>query len=139
MELKVEIRVRPVTRYIVTRYYQEYNEDSERGGAGSSAVGEFDNETDANRVAEAVASCEPAGISVQCFPIVTDFASKHPHASDCAVHTGPVGPCDCGGENLTTAQRAARIQKPTDQELERLRTRAEELGLISDNPPRKTP
>lgn len=50
---KVEYRVRPVTRYIVTRY-------SEFGDAcGSDVCGEFDNENSAIRVAMALGNEEP--------------------------------------------------------------------------------
>lgn len=49
---KVEIRVRPVTRYVVTRYTEEHHE---AGGvsAGSECLGEFSNETNAAWVAGA--------------------------------------------------------------------------------------
>lgn len=45
----IEYRVRPVTRYIVTRYYTE--DDS----CGCEALGEFDSEAMADRAMEAFA------------------------------------------------------------------------------------
>ena len=54
---KVEIRVRPVTRYVVTRYEGEVREDG-RCSAGCSSLGEFDHEYYAERVAAAVRAFE---------------------------------------------------------------------------------
>lgn len=49
----VEIRVRPVTRYVVTRF------ESSGAGASSSRLGEFDNTANADRVAMAIKQMEP--------------------------------------------------------------------------------
>lgn len=57
MMKKVEIRVRPVTRYIVTRYEEEIDEAG-RGSAGCYSLGEFDHEYYAERVAAAVRAFE---------------------------------------------------------------------------------
>ena len=70
---KIEYRVRPVTRYSVTRYEEEHLTDPEcevhyylmgdgrctcTGSAGSEQYGEFDNLQNANRVAKGLAFCE---------------------------------------------------------------------------------
>lgn len=47
---KIEYRVRPVTRYIITRY-----EEAENATAGSRQLGEFGNEECAYDVAHALA------------------------------------------------------------------------------------
>lgn len=49
---KVEIRVRPVTRYVVTRYTEDYDGEQLRGQA-HECLGEFSNEPHAAWVAEA--------------------------------------------------------------------------------------
>jgi len=53
----IEYRVRPVTRYIVTRFYQKHSEIV-CSGSGSSQHGEFDNPTTAYAVAYALARQE---------------------------------------------------------------------------------
>jgi hypothetical protein len=50
----IEYRVRPVTRYIVTRYTQEAASDSGPCGAGSELVGEFPSGAAADSVADAM-------------------------------------------------------------------------------------
>lgn len=50
---KIEYRVRPVTRYIVTRYEQD-NE----GGASNSQMGEYDNQQVAQEVGYALCKAE---------------------------------------------------------------------------------
>lgn len=52
MSIKVEYRVRPVTRYIVTRYHEEDR------GAGVETIGEYPNPHTANRVAKSLAESE---------------------------------------------------------------------------------
>lgn len=51
-----EYRVRPVVRYVVTRYFHPYqSQDGKIGQNGSSEViGEFDNEQLADQVCEAM-------------------------------------------------------------------------------------
>lgn len=54
---KIEYRVRPVTRYIATRYEETSYPDG-KGHGGSSQVGEFDNPTTAYAVAYACCKAE---------------------------------------------------------------------------------
>ncbi len=89
MSKTVEIRVRPVTRWIASRYEFEDRGDG-RASGGSEGLGEFDSPRAANRVAEAIGAHEPVAKVI--------FAPE-PHASDCALHNEPAepnGPCDCG-------------------------------------------
>ena len=65
---KIEYRVRPVTRYIVTRYHEESDDDGSCG-AGNSVYGEFDSIRFANRVAVALAGQEPESVNAQCFTL----------------------------------------------------------------------
>lgn len=52
----IQYRVRPVTRYVVTRY----SEDAERRAYGCEGMGEFDNERQANHVMDALFASDPA-------------------------------------------------------------------------------
>lgn len=57
MKPTIEYRVRPVTRYIVTRYETSMEVDEQERASGyahSSVVGEFDNREQAILVAEAL-------------------------------------------------------------------------------------
>lgn len=54
----VEYRVRPVTRYIVTRFEAEVLADGRSGACGSSTKGEFDNWDTAYAVGYALAKQE---------------------------------------------------------------------------------
>jgi hypothetical protein len=54
---KIEYRVRPVTRYIVTRFHSEAVEGA-RGSVGSSVVGEYDNHEMAYEVGYALCKAE---------------------------------------------------------------------------------
>ena len=76
--LNIEYRVRPVTRYIVTRYHSDMEvvktDDLtavySRGPAGIDTCGEFANEDMAGRVAKALADAEPEGtVSVDGYPL----------------------------------------------------------------------
>lgn len=53
---KIEYRVRPVTRYIVTRYHSK--DDGPKQGGGVETKGEFDNETVAYQVGYALCKAE---------------------------------------------------------------------------------
>lgn len=53
MTKTVEYRVRPVTRYHVTRFENE-DHDNGRCSGGSESLGEFDNESQAFKVADAL-------------------------------------------------------------------------------------
>lgn len=55
--MKVEYRVRAVTRYIVTRYYEE-SQGPDRGLCGSEFKGEFDSDRVAYEVGYALAKEE---------------------------------------------------------------------------------
>jgi hypothetical protein len=55
---EVEYRVRPVTRFVVTRWYHEDQEGGRQNG-GSEVCGEFENMQRANKVCEALAAQEP--------------------------------------------------------------------------------
>lgn len=50
----IEYRVRPVTRYIVTRYTEEAASDPSPSGSSSELVGEFPSGTAADAVADAM-------------------------------------------------------------------------------------
>lgn len=52
METKIEYRVRPVTRYIVTRYHESEN------GGGVDTLGEYDNHDTAYAVGYALCKAE---------------------------------------------------------------------------------
>lgn len=70
----IEYRVRPVTRYIVTRYYSEILPNGTGCGGCESIGGEFDNMEQANKVAKAMSSLEPEAV---CFQLA-DPGSTHP-------------------------------------------------------------
>lgn len=57
MSEKIEYRVRPVTRYVVTRY-EEHSHPNGNPGGGCCTKGEFDNEETAYAVAYALARHE---------------------------------------------------------------------------------
>jgi hypothetical protein len=86
--MTIEYRVRPVTRYIVTRFTANGILHD------SSNCGEFANVKSANKVCAALAATEEGALSYLA-PL---------HDSDCAVHNAPAypeGQCDCSarGEN----------------------------------------
>jgi len=58
--MKIEYKVRPVTRYVVTRY----ESDGQSGSCGT--IGEFDNERKAKDVARALASEEIRYLPADC-------------------------------------------------------------------------
>ena len=62
MQKHMEIRVRPVVRYIVTKYESGTGADG-MGYGGCETVGEFENEQNAERVAMALRECERAGLA----------------------------------------------------------------------------
>jgi hypothetical protein len=57
----IEYRVRPVTRYIVTRFEAVSDAADSVGSCGSRSIGEFDREEFAENVAVALAKAEPEG------------------------------------------------------------------------------
>lgn len=61
MPTVIEYRVRPVTRYLVTRFikYDEAPALGMPGGVGSSVMGEFENEAFAAMVADAFSKTDP--------------------------------------------------------------------------------
>lgn len=60
-----EFRVRPVIRYVVTRYFHPYlSRDGSHGSSGrSEVVGEFHNEDTAREVAYSMMNGMPEGVS----------------------------------------------------------------------------
>lgn len=77
MTKTVEYRVRPVIRYHVTRFENDGNK------AGVESLGEFDNESQANKVAKALAYLEGelhVGVKPSKFEeikdIITTFSDK---------------------------------------------------------------
>lgn len=67
----VEIRVRPVTRYVVTRY-ESHATGNGKGCASSASLGEFDNTENADRVAMAIKRTEPNARVVTSDGVVHD-------------------------------------------------------------------
>lgn len=77
--LNIEYRVRPVTRYIVTRFYSEISTvvspdgvtaSTTCGASGSDVCGEFVNQEMAQRVATALGQSEPEGtVTVNGAPV----------------------------------------------------------------------
>lgn len=64
--MNIEYQVRPVTRYIVTRYEAMSNEDGSQTGAASSVIGEFVNGYIADDVADGMVAKDIAtGINSQ--------------------------------------------------------------------------
>jgi hypothetical protein len=95
MTSKIEYRVRPVTRFIVTKF------ESSENSAASTSHGEFDNYDTAYAVGYALANADaqrlglPLGDEKIQFP---DPPGSRNHFADCATNSGPalpVGPCDC--------------------------------------------
>lgn len=105
MSKRVEFRVRPVTRWIVTRY-----EESESGNSGAvSERGEYGGAEVAYEVGYALAKAEhdalgyPPGDERIQYPQRVIYGpglnGAVPHYSDCAVYNAPAmepGPCNCG-------------------------------------------
>ena len=75
---KIEYRVRPVTRFIVTRFHSDHDGPEKSYSAGSSGHGEFDNHTVAHEVAYALCKAEherlgwPAGDERIQYPLILD-------------------------------------------------------------------
>jgi|GEM_PF-4746071 len=67
IKTKIEYRVRPVTRYMVTRYATSAN------GVGPSTTGLFDNEAHAILAAQALAKYEPGAV----FDAAPAVSNKH--------------------------------------------------------------
>src|SRR3546814_17672739 len=62
LHVKAEIRVRPVTRYVVTRYESGHDDEENVGWVrGCKAIGEFNNAQNANVVAAALGGAEEPG------------------------------------------------------------------------------
>ena len=59
----IEYRVRPVTRFIITRYHRS-SDDNGRSEAGSELCGLFESAYQANRIAKALHSSEDGSL---CF------------------------------------------------------------------------
>ena len=78
--MKIEYRVRPVGRYIVTRYEREVHEDGTCSG-GCSSLGEFDNAETAYQVGYALAKAEHERLG---WPIADEriIYPQHPSAKN---------------------------------------------------------
>lgn len=85
----VEYRVRPVTRYIVTRFHQDKN------GDGSDLLGEFSNEDAATAVARAMTVSESPPIETKSLVIFTDSDGKYWRTENGRTWE----PVECGEEN----------------------------------------
>lgn len=123
MTSKIEYRVRPVTRFIVTKF-----ESSESAGQ-STSHGEFDNYDTAYAVGYVLANADaqrlglPLGDERVRFPDPPGGLQGRVHFSDCATNNGPglpVGPCDCDLQDVlqglpyglaATIRRNARTAK----------------------------
>ncbi len=75
----IEFRVRPVTRYIVTRHEEKY--DGTEDSSGCQGMGEFDSEVVASNVVLALGAAEtitvhPSGQSVDKIIIVRPLGPK---------------------------------------------------------------
>ena len=87
--MKVEYRVRPITRYIVTRWHEE-TDDQGRHLGGSDTRGEYDNAEVAYEVAYALCKAEhdASGQPLDSMsfiypePIVPPVVSDHQQAQD---------------------------------------------------------
>jgi hypothetical protein len=64
MSKTVEVRVRPVTRYVVTRY-ESITTPTGGGGSSCDTIGEFDNERNAELVANALRHREAVESAVE--------------------------------------------------------------------------
>lgn len=58
MDTKIEYRVRPVTRWIVTRFEQQTNEEGDTIAAASTVCGEYDTNQQAYDVGYALAKAD---------------------------------------------------------------------------------
>jgi hypothetical protein len=58
LAMDIEYRVRPVVRYIVTRYYSNPDADDGLQSSGVRTIGEFDSPWKANTVCKALAASE---------------------------------------------------------------------------------
>lgn len=76
MSTTIEYRVRPVVRYIVTRF-SSTSHDNGKSQAGSQVCGEFDNADMANTVANAMSATEPGSVAYCAEPGIDDtFATE---------------------------------------------------------------
>lgn len=74
--LEIGYRVRPVTRYSVTRWHSEEADDGRCSG-GSECCGEFDREDTAEKVALALAAQETSGfVTVESDPVYSTVANS---------------------------------------------------------------
>lgn len=70
MKTTIEYRVRPVTRYLVTRFHGEESEDGRSASGGSSCMGEFDNQKSAALVAGALSVADEAAKTAGTLAVV---------------------------------------------------------------------
>jgi hypothetical protein len=69
MNTTIEYRVRPVTRYLVTRY-EGADDGNGTGHAGSSCIGEFNNQKSATLVAGALSVADEAAKAAGTLAVV---------------------------------------------------------------------
>ena len=87
MPSKVEYRVRPVTRYIVTRYDEQRDDDARTASGGSTQCGTFENGETAYHVAYALcrqehhASGEPIDSENFIYPDIPDGVNVPPQSA----------------------------------------------------------
>ena len=87
MPSSVEFRVRKVSRYVVTRYHETFDEGIDGGSVGATGgirtIGPFDNIKDANDVAVALHKAEPDSILLELDDIEPSYP---PHATTLRYH-----------------------------------------------------
>lgn len=77
---KVEYRLRPVTRYIVTRYHQQETEGGRTGCSDSRVIGEYDNAETAYAVGYAMCRNEHQNLG---WPLGDERIQYPSHPEDC--------------------------------------------------------
>lgn len=92
---KIEYRVRPVTRFVVTRYEQQ--EDGNRNSGGCSTLGEYDNQDLAYQVGYALCKAEhgrlgwPPGDERILYPALVPLGAADVEKTWFAMRSGTVG------------------------------------------------
>lgn len=79
---KVEYRLRPVTRYIVTRFHQQETEGGRTGCSDSRVIGEYDNAETAYAVGYAMCRNEHQNLG---WPLDDSRIQYPSHPEDCRV------------------------------------------------------
>lgn len=97
MNTFIEYRVRPVTRYIVTKFERQENEEGDVIAAGSSMCGEYDSHQQAYDVGYALAKSDHTRLG---YPLDDGRIRypEHPQAASQRLTTGYVARSGEGGE-----------------------------------------